>query len=213
MTSHPGYPVSPDNADLTQPVSLAGLSNAVADLTQPVNIGDLTQAVHAGDLTQAVNAGDLTQAVNAGDLTQAVNAGDLTQAVNAGDLTQPVRISGMPSPAAYGNGEPPTQMVPQQRGQQSQQAHQLGGTVYGTGGYPSIDTTMPVSMDPVENSGSLTGHILAQGWYTAPVEERRSNVKVVVAMLVVLGLLVTVSLIFAFTAGDAVSEMVKNLTN
>ena len=24
--------------------------------------------------------------------------------------------------------------------------------------------TMPVNMNPVENSGSLTGHILAQGW-------------------------------------------------
>jgi hypothetical protein len=93
--------------------------------------------------------------------------------------------------------------VPQQRGQ---------GTVYGTGGYPSIDMTMPVS-DPAENSGSLTGHILAQGWYDAPVDQRRSNVKVVIAMLAVLGLLVTVSLVFVFTAGDAFTDFVGNLAN
>ena len=91
--------------------------------------------------------------------------------------------------------------VPQQRGH---------GTVYGTGGYPAIDMTMPVS-DPAENSGSLTGHILAQGWYDAPVDQRRSNVKVVVAMLAVLGLLVTVSLVFLFTAGDAFTDFLGNL--
>ena len=122
------------------------------------------------------------------------------------EMTQPVS-TGTP----YGTAQPPTTPVnptsgglPQQRGQ--------AGTVYGTGGYPSIDTTMPVSMDPVENSGSLTGHILAQGWYDAPTEQRRSNFKVVVAMLVVLGLLVTVSLIFVFTAGDAFTDFLGNLT-
>ncbi|MDR6323970.1 hypothetical protein [Actinoplanes couchii] len=88
----------------------------------------------------------------------------------------------------------------------------MGGTVYSTGGYPAIETTMPVNIDPVENSGSLTGHILAQGWYDAPTEQRRSNLKVVVAMLVVLGLLVTVSLIFVFTAGDAFTDFLGGLT-
>ncbi|MEV0901407.1 hypothetical protein [Actinoplanes sp. NPDC049802] len=124
------------------------------------------------------------------------------------EMTQPVR-SGTPNPTTYGN--PPTTPVsptsggdlPQQRGQ--------AGTVYSTGGYPAIDMTMPVS-DPVENSGSLTGHILAQGWYDAPVDQRRSNLKVVIAMLAVLGLLVTVSLVFIFTAGDAFTDFVGNLT-
>ena len=58
--------------------------------------------------------------------------------------------------------------------------------------------TMPVVTDPVENSGSLTGHILAQGWRDEIVDRRRGNVKVAIAMLVVLGLLVTVSLVFLF---------------
>jgi hypothetical protein len=77
--------------------------------------------------------------------------------------------------------------------------------------YGSIDSTMPVSTNPVENSGSLTGHILAQGWHDEASDRRRSNVKVAIAMLVVLGLLVTVSLVFLFTAGDAFTNMVKGV--
>jgi hypothetical protein len=102
------------------------------------------------------------------------------------------------SPASHGL----SQGVPQQR---------MQGTVYGTGGYAAIDTTMPVSLNPVETSGSLTGHILAQGWHDEIVDRRRSNVKVVVAMLVVLGLLVTVSLVFLLTAGNAFTDMLKNM--
>ncbi|GAA4944252.1 hypothetical protein GCM10025331_34200 [Actinoplanes utahensis] len=119
------------------------------------------------------------------------------------EMTQPVS-TGTPYGSPTTPVSPTSGGVPQQRGQ--------AGTVYSTGGYPAIDTTMPVSMDPVENSGSLTGHILAQGWYDAPTEQRRSNFKVVVAMLVVLGLLVTVSLIFVFTAGDAFTDFLGNLT-
>ncbi|MEV6843754.1 hypothetical protein [Actinoplanes sp. NPDC051411] len=77
--------------------------------------------------------------------------------------------------------------------------------------YGSIDSTMPVSTNPVENSGSLTGHILAQGWHDEATDRRRSNVKVAVAMLVVLGLLVTVSLVFLLTAGDAFTNMVRGV--
>ncbi|WP_203785212.1 hypothetical protein [Paractinoplanes rishiriensis] len=95
--------------------------------------------------------------------------------------------------------------VPQQRGQ--------AGTLYGTGGYATIDTTMPVSTNAVENSGSLTGHILAQGWRDEIVDRRRSNLKVAIAMLVVLGLLVTVSVVFLLTAGDAFREMIEGMFN
>ena len=94
--------------------------------------------------------------------------------------------------------------VPQQRAQ-------LGGTLYNTGGHPEIDMTMPVSTNPVENSGSLTGHILAQGWRDEIVDRRRSNLKVAIVMLVVLGLLVTISVVFLFTAGSAFSDMMGGL--
>ncbi|MFD0518878.1 hypothetical protein [Paractinoplanes durhamensis] len=115
----------------------------------------------------------------------------------------------MSPPPAYPAGFDPnaTSAVPQQRGQFSGP----GGTVYGNSGYEMIDTTMPVSMSAVENSGSLTGHILAQGWRDEIHDRRRGNLKVVIAMLVVLGLLVTVSLVFLFTAGSAFSDMLGGL--
>jgi len=99
-----------------------------------------------------------------------------------------------------------TMAVPQQR-------NVAGGTVYGTGGYDVIDMTVPVSTTnpAVENSGSLTGHILAQGWRDEIVDRRRSNIKVAVAMLVVLGLLVTVSLVFLLTAGSAFTDMISKM--
>jgi hypothetical protein len=96
----------------------------------------------------------------------------------------------------------PTIAVPHQR---------MHGTVYGTGGYETIDTTMPVSMNPVENSGSLTGHILAQGWRDEVVDRRRGNLKVAIAMLVVLGLLVTVSVVFLLTAGNSFSDWIGGI--
>ncbi|WP_430791005.1 hypothetical protein [Actinoplanes sp. G11-F43] len=127
-------------------------------------------------------------------------------------MTQPVS-AGTPLPrgTTYPSQTPTTPISPTPNGV-PQQRGQAGGTVYSTGGYPAIDTTMPVNIDPVENSGSLTGHILAQGWYDAPTEQRRSNLKVVIAMLVVLGLLVTVSLVFVFTAGDAFTDFLGGLT-
>jgi hypothetical protein len=116
------------------------------------------------------------------------------------------QVSTPPSrPATYGSGTvasgagQPT-AVPQQRGQ---------GTVYGgLADYAPADMTMPVNVNPVENSGSLTGHILAQGWRDGPDNQRRSNVKVVVAMLIVLLVLVGVSVLFLFTVGDAFSDMI-----
>jgi hypothetical protein len=109
------------------------------------------------------------------------------------------RISDVP---AYppGFNPDPTMAVPQQRIQP--------GTVYGTGGYETIDATMPVSTNAVENSGSLTGHILAQGWRDEVIDRRRGNLKVAVAMLVVLGLLVTVSIVFLLTAGSSFSDWI-----
>lgn len=92
--------------------------------------------------------------------------------------------------------------VPQQR---------TAGTVYGrTGGYPAIDMTMPIS-SPMESSGSLTGHILAQGWNDTPATTSRSNFKVALVMLVVLSAMIGVSLLFLFTAGDAMTEMFSGL--
>jgi len=104
---------------------------------------------------------------------------------------------GSPS-AASGSGQPAASSP--QRAQ---------GTVYGgLADYAPADMTMPVTINPMENSGSLTGHILAQGWRDGADTQRRSNVKVAVAMLVVLLVLVGVSVLFLFTVGDAFSDMI-----
>jgi hypothetical protein len=71
--------------------------------------------------------------------------------------------------------------------------------------------TMPVTMNPLENSGSLTGHILAQGWDQGRDTRRRSNVKVGIAMLLVLLVLVGVSLLFLATAGTAFSDWIHGI--
>ena len=72
---------------------------------------------------------------------------------------------------------------------------------------------MPVTMNPLENSGSLTGHILAQGWDQGRDTRRRSNVKVAVAMLVVLLALAGISLLFLATAGTAFSDWIHGIFN
>jgi hypothetical protein len=64
----------------------------------------------------------------------------------------------------------------------------------------------PMRGDPVENSGSLTGHILAQGWADTPTP-KDSTAKMVVALLVGLGILVAVGLIVVFVAGNSLSKL------
>jgi hypothetical protein len=71
--------------------------------------------------------------------------------------------------------------------------------------------TMPVTMNAIENSGSLTGHILSQGWDHGSDDGRRSNMKVGIAMLIVLLVLVGVSLVFLLTAGSAFSNMIHGV--
>ncbi|MBM0230195.1 hypothetical protein DKT69_31780 [Micromonospora sicca] len=59
----------------------------------------------------------------------------------------------------------------------------------------------------MENSGSLTGHILAQGWAEDAPTTRSSNTKVVIVLAASLGLLIAISLLVVFLANDALSGM------
>lgn len=115
---------------------------------------------------------------------------------------QPAAPGGVPlaGSTTYGSGSGHPGGVPQQRGD--------AGMYGGLADYAASDMTMPMTTSPVDNSGSLTGHILAQGWRDQPETQRKSNVKVVVAMLIVLLVLVGVSLVFLFTVGDAFSDMI-----
>jgi hypothetical protein len=63
--------------------------------------------------------------------------------------------------------------------------------------------TIPALPVSVENSGSLTGHILAQGWSDSPAQRDHSPAKVVIALVVGLGLVVLVGLLIAGVAADA----------
>jgi len=53
----------------------------------------------------------------------------------------------------------------------------------------------------VENSGSLTGHILAQGWADTSTEGN-STTRVAVVLMVGVGILVAVGLLVVMAVGD-----------
>jgi hypothetical protein len=125
-----------------------------------------------------------------------------------------------PPPATYGPAATPAAQTgtsgpttpiaaPPTAGSQRRQ-----GTLYGGPGSPgSGQLTMALPPgDPVENSGSLTGHILAQGWPDTPTSPA-STTKVVVALLVGLGILVVVGLLVVFAVGDIFSNLFGGVLN
>ncbi|WP_083915956.1 hypothetical protein [Micromonospora lupini] len=64
----------------------------------------------------------------------------------------------------------------------------------------------------MENSGSLTGHILAQGWSDTPTERSR-NTRVVIVLIAALGLLVAISVLVVLLASDAMDGLVGSVLN
>lgn len=87
----------------------------------------------------------------------------------------------------------------------------LAGTVYGNGEGAGF-TTVAIPANAVENSGSLTGHILAQGWSDTPAE-RSSNARVMIVLAAALGLLVAISVMVVLLAGDALDGLVGSVLN
>ena len=89
------------------------------------------------------------------------------------------------------------------------------GTVYGAGtespGYATIgfQAGFPAP-NPVENTGSLTGHILAQGWPDTPETSGGNNTKVLVVLAVALLVAVGVSAFVVFAAGDILDALFGN---
>ncbi|MEV1328357.1 hypothetical protein AB0J20_02125 [Micromonospora costi] len=86
----------------------------------------------------------------------------------------------------------------------------LAGTVYG-GGTEGAGFTTVALPSAVETSGSLTGHILAQGWAETPAAERSSTARVVIVLAAALGLLVLISVLLVLLTGDAVSGLINNV--
>jgi len=62
-----------------------------------------------------------------------------------------------------------------------------------------------------ENSGSLTGHILAQGWADAPAQDDHGTTKVVLVLVVGLGVVVAISVLVAFAIGSVFSDIFGGL--
>ncbi|MGV9808608.1 hypothetical protein ACWDSE_23770, partial [Micromonospora chersina] len=81
----------------------------------------------------------------------------------------------------------------------------LAGTAYGGTDGPGFATVALPQGSPLENSGSLTGHILAQGWAEDAPATRSSNTKVVIVLAAALALLIAISLVVVFLANDALS--------
>lgn len=91
-----------------------------------------------------------------------------------------------------------------------QATRQRPGTVYSGGTDLAPQTTSLTTS--LENSGSLTGHILAQGQKdTPPPKSRTANV--VLIILLIMAVLVVAGVAAAAFAGDTVSTMFDNLVN
>ncbi|MER6596328.1 hypothetical protein ABT214_31655, partial [Micromonospora purpureochromogenes] len=88
----------------------------------------------------------------------------------------------------------------------------LASTVYGGTEGPGFATVSFPAGNPLENSGSLTGHILAQGWADTPAERSRTT-RVVVVLAASLGLLVAISVLIVLLANDAMDGLVGNILN
>ncbi|GAA3760831.1 hypothetical protein GCM10022225_53020 [Plantactinospora mayteni] len=81
------------------------------------------------------------------------------------------------------------------------------GTVYGG---PEGHLTVSMPSNQLENSGSLTGHILAQGWTDTPTQKTNTG-KVVLVLLIGLGILVAVGVLVVFLVGDVFSSLFDGL--
>ncbi|RAO49050.1 hypothetical protein [Micromonospora saelicesensis] len=95
------------------------------------------------------------------------------------------------------------------RGGRQDSRTDLAGTVYGNGEGAGF-TTVAIPANAVETSGSLTGHILAQGWSDTPAE-RSSNARVMIVLAAALGLLVAISVMVVLLAGDALDGLVGSV--
>lgn len=86
------------------------------------------------------------------------------------------------------------------------------GTVYGgPGGTAPAEMTVAIPTgNPVENTGSLTGHILAQGWTDTPTGNAGTG-KMIAVLAAGLVVLVAIGLLVVFAAGDTFSSLFGGL--
>ncbi|MFJ6196624.1 hypothetical protein [Micromonospora sp. NPDC092111] len=87
----------------------------------------------------------------------------------------------------------------------------LASVAYGGGtDGPGHSTISLPTANPIENSGSLTGHILAQGWSDTPTTRSRTG-RVVIVLAASLGLLVAISVLVVLLANDVLDGLVGDI--
>ncbi|ASW53193.1 hypothetical protein CIK06_01870 [Plantactinospora sp. KBS50] len=191
---------NPTDTDQTQ-VIRTGTARTTSNPTDT----DQTQVIRTGTARTTSNPTDTDQ-------TQVIRASvpRATSASADADQTQVIRqrpvgkVGGRPGPAGGFDGGA-TQVVPTPPAGQHGWSRP-GGGYGGYGGYEQSDLgqrTVPVLPPSVENSGSLTGHILAQGWSDAPAQRDNGTAKVVIVLAVGLGVVVLVGLLVAAVLADA----------
>ncbi|WP_405102474.1 hypothetical protein [Micromonospora sp. NBC_01412] len=114
-------------------------------------------------------------------------------------------------PAAPPPGRPGGRVPAGPPGRPDPATADLASTAYGTEG-PGFATVALPTGAALDNSGSLTGHILAQGWADAPTPRSRTT-KVVAVLAVSLGLLVAIGVLVVLVANDAMGGLVGGLLN
>jgi len=117
----------------------------------------------------------------------------------------------MTAPTGSPSGSPAGRDATGTRGGPPDGGSDLAGTVYGNGEGAGF-TTIAIPANAVETSGSLTGHILAQGWADTPAE-RSGNARVLIVLAAALGLLVAISVMVVLLAGDALDGLVGSVLN
>ena len=136
--------------------------------------------------------------------------------LSGGDATSALPV--VPAPALPG----PPRSVPAAGGTAGGVTRRATGTSYRGGpdlasvGYgggtdgPGHSTVAFPAANPVENSGSLTGHILAQGWSDTPTPRSRTT-RVVIVLAASLGLLVAISVLVVLLANNVMDGLVGNM--
>lgn len=86
-----------------------------------------------------------------------------------------------------------------------------GDTVYGQpSGGADQTRVLAYTYNPMEHTGSLTGHILAQGLPDSPAASGRDTTRVVVALAISLAALVAVGLLVVLIGGGIIRDVFGN---
>ncbi|MFK3981624.1 hypothetical protein ACI2K4_14745 [Micromonospora sp. NPDC050397] len=197
----PPLPPTPPNPPVPAPVPPFPPPPSTIAAPAPSLFTTPTAAPHRpGSTTPTPSDALATQPIDtslATNTTQRIDtslSANITQPISTGptsEATQPIRLA-----SSGGVATPPDDR----------------GTVYGGPGAtaPAEMTVAITTGNPVENTGSLTGHILAQGWADTPTGSAGTG-KMIGVLAAGLAVLVAIGLLVVFAAGDTFSSLFGGL--